>query len=47
MKLTSYTRTPHGIIIQTDHGTRLRVEAFRRDIVRLSYTKEQFSDTPG
>lgn len=44
MKLTSYTHTPHGIVIQTDQGTRLRLEAFCRDILRLSYTRETFSD---
>ena len=46
MKLTTYSPVPHGIVVETNHGTRLRLEAWRRDIIRLSYTKETFSDTP-
>lgn len=45
MKLTAFSRDTHGIIVETDRGTRLRLEAYRPDIIRCSYTKTHFSTT--
>ena len=44
MQLSTFSRVPHGIVVETDHGTRLRLEAWRKDIIRLSYAKGEFPE---
>lgn len=45
MQLTTVSKLPHGIVVETDSGTRLRLEAWRRDIIRLSYAKGEFVES--
>lgn len=44
MKMTGYTAVPHGVVVETDEDFRLRLEAWRPDIIRLSCTKGDFAD---
>lgn len=44
MKMTGFTAVPHGVVVETDEEFRLRLEAWRPDIIRLSCTKSGFAD---
>ena len=44
MKLIAFDRVPHGAVLHTDEGTHLRLEAWRDNIIRLSYTGRDFAD---
>lgn len=44
MRMLSYTQVPHGVIVETDEGFRLRLEAWRPDIVRFSCAEGAFAD---
>ena len=43
MKLTACDRVPHGVVLHTSEGTHLRLEAWRDNIFRLSYTGRDFT----
>ena len=46
MKMISFAEIPHGVIVNTDENFRLRLEAWRPDIIRLSCTLQDWTDAP-
>lgn len=46
MKMMSFAEVPHGVIVDTDEPFRLRLEAWRPDIIRLSCTLRDWTDAP-
>ncbi|MGI6264064.1 MAG: TIM-barrel domain-containing protein [Acutalibacteraceae bacterium] len=45
MKITACTAVPHGVVILTDTDFRLRLEAWRADVIRLTAVKGDFVES--
>lgn len=43
MKMTSFETVPHGVVVHTDEGFRLRLEAWRPQIIRLSCSTREWA----
>lgn len=44
MKMTTYTTIPHGVVVETNEGFRLRLEAWQDNIIRMSCTTREFPE---
>ncbi len=47
MKMTGFTPVDHGVVVTTDKAYRLRIEAWRENILRLSCTNTEFCEDIG
>ena len=44
MQLIRYEHNTDGVTLYTDANTRLRLQAYRDNVIRLSYTEREFAD---